>query len=69
MIGFQEAALTSAITSDDIIRAKRAIVVLSEMAMVAMVAVKHDEPLDMKKDRLALIRLVRAVEAAHNAKH
>jgi hypothetical protein len=61
--------MTIDVTDDDITRAKRAIVALSEIAMVAMVAVKQDEPLDMKRDRLALIKLVRAVEAHHNEKH
>jgi len=51
------------VTHDDVARAKRAIVVLSEMAKVACAAACIEEPIETKQDRLALIKIVRKVEA------
>jgi hypothetical protein len=51
------------VTADEIRIAKRAVVVLSEMSKIAVEVSGKSEPVEIKSDRLALIRLIRKIEA------
>lgn len=52
------------VTADEIMIAKRAVVVLSEMSSIAVKVSGKPEPVEIKQDRLALIKLIRKLEAA-----
>lgn len=52
------------VTADEIHVAKRALVVLSEMSKIAVDVTGNPEPLAIKSDRLALVKLIRKLEAA-----
>jgi hypothetical protein len=55
-------AMQIEITGAELIQAKRAVVVLSEMAKVAIVVGKTELPLEMKRDVLVLIKILRKLE-------
>lgn len=50
------------ITKDELMQCKRAVVVLSELAKVATDMVKQDLPLEMRADRLVLMKVLRRLE-------
>lgn len=62
----QQEATLSKITKADVLAAKRAIVVMSEIAKAVpdLAPNKPAEALKMKQDMQALIRIVRAAEAS-----
>jgi len=53
------------VTHDDLIRAKRAIVVLSEVTKTALGG--KDAPLELRQDVQTLIRIIRVVERRLNS--
>jgi len=50
------------ITKDELLKCKRAVLVLNDLAKLALELAKKDEPVEVKQDRVVLLQVLKRLE-------